>query len=90
MRNKDLLQKKEALFLSCIIEVFLVQASINFYGTRDQFHGRRIFAQPGEGWFEDASRELHLFSVLYFYYHDISSISDHQDVKIPEVTGPLA
>ena len=81
-----LLQKKEELFWVVSLKS-LVQRSTDF-GTRDQFHGRRFFHGLGKGGLR-MLQVNYIYCALYFYYHDISSISDHQALN-PRGWGPLA
>ena len=43
-------------------------AVANLFGTRNQFHGRKFFHEPGmewEGWFGDDSSASHLLCTLF-------------------------
>ena len=41
----------------------------NLFGTREQFHGRKIFHRPGwRGWFWDDSSALHLLCTLFLLF----------------------
>ena len=61
----------------------------NFFGTRDQFCGRRIFHRPGGGGHGFRMIQTHYISwALYFYYYYISSTSDCQALE-PRCWGLL-
>ena len=64
---------------------------INSFGALDTNFGRTIFPPIREwpvvsGWFEGPIFIVHLF--VYFYYHYISSISDHQALDMGNL-GPM-
>ena len=63
------------------------QQVVNLFGTRDGFHGRKLFHKRGGwGWFCDDSSTLYLLCT-YFNYYYISSTSDHQALD-PGVGDP--
>ena len=61
------------------------------FGTKDWFCGRQFFHGQGTrgcGWFW-IIQVHYIYYALYFYYHYISSTSDHQALD-PAVRGPLS
>ena len=66
-----------------------IAAVPNFFGTRNQFHGRQFFHRPaGVGGGLGMIQALYIYQALYFCYYCISSTSNHQALDL-RGWGPL-